>query len=246
MGLRLIFLIVFRVISVLGLSRRESWWKDAEILMLRHQLAVALRERPRAHSRLTWPDRAWLVLLAGTLPAERLAAMRLMVTPGTILRWHRDIVRRRWARASRRGRSGRPPVRRKIRSVVLRLARENESWGYRRIHGELAGLGIAVAPSTVWQILKSAGIDPAPRRDGPGWAEFLRSQAQGILALDFFTADLLNGTKVYILAVIEHGTRRDPDPGRHGAPGPVLGRSAGPEPAHGPGGCRGTGEVRAA
>jgi transposase len=170
------------------LSRRESWWKDAEILMLRHQLAVALRERPCAHSRLTWPDRAWLGLLAGTLPAERLAAMRLMVTPGTILRWHRDIVRRRWAHASRRGRSGRPPVRRKIRSVVLRLARENESWGYRRIHGELAGLGIAVAPSTVWQILKSAGIDPAPRRDGPGWAEFLRSQAQGILALDFFTA----------------------------------------------------------
>ena len=90
MGLRLIFLIVFRVISVLGLSRRESWWKDAEILMLRHQLAVALRERPRAHSRLTWPDRAWLALLAGTLPAERLAAMRLMVTPGTILRWHRE------------------------------------------------------------------------------------------------------------------------------------------------------------
>ena len=80
--------------------------------------------------------------------------------------------------------------------------------GYRRIHGELAGLGITVAPSTVWQILKRAGIDPAPRRDGPGWAEFLRSQAQGILALDFFTADLLNGAKVYVLAVIEHGTRR--------------------------------------
>ena len=80
--------------------------------------------------------------------------------------------------------------------------------GYRRIHGELAGLGIIVAPSTVWQILKDAGIGPAPRRDGPGWAEFLRSQAQGILALDFFTADLLNGTKVYVLAVIEHGSRR--------------------------------------
>ena len=142
------------------------------------------------------------------MPAERLAAMRLIVTPGTILRWHRDIVRRRWARVSRRGRSGRPATHRKVRSVVLRLARENESWGYRRIHGELAGLGITVAPSTVWQILKSAGIDPAPRRDGPGWAEFLRSQAQGILALDFFTAGLLNGTKVYVLAAIEHGTRR--------------------------------------
>ena len=190
------------------MSRRQAWWKDAEILMLRFQLSVALRERPRAHSRLTWPDRAWLALLAGTLPVGRRAAMRLIVTPGTILRWHRDIVRRRWARRSRRGRPRRPPVRRNLRSVVLRLARENESWGYRRIHGELAGLGITMAPSTVWQILKSAGIDPAPRRDGPGWAEFLRSQAEGILALDFFTADLLNGAKVYVLAVIEHGTRR--------------------------------------
>ena len=134
--------------------------------------------------------------------------MRLIVTPATILRWHHGIVRRRWACRSQRGRSGRPPVRRDVRSVVLRLARENESWGYRRIHGELAGLGITVAASTVWQILKSAGIDPAPRRDGPGWPEFLRSQAHGILALDFFTADLLNGTKIYVLAVIELGTRR--------------------------------------
>ena len=207
-GLKLIFLIVSRAVSLLGLSRREAWWKDAEILMLRHQLAVAQRERPQAHVRLAWPDRAWLALLAWTLPIERLAAMRLIVTPSTILRWRRDIVRRRWARLSRRGRSGRPATERKVRSVVLRLARENESWGYRRIHGELVGLGITVAPSTVWQILKSAGIDPAPRRDGPGWPEFLRSQAQGILALDFFTADLLNGTKAYVLAVIEHGTRR--------------------------------------
>ena len=203
MGLSLVFLIVTRGVSLLGLSRR--WWKDAEILMLRHQLAVAQRERPRAHSRLTWPDRAWLALLAGTVPTERLAAMRLIVTPGTIVRWHRDIVRRRWAR---RGCSGRPVTHRRVRSMVLRLARENGSWGYRRIHGELAVLGITVAPSTVWQILKGAGISPAPRRDGPGWAEFLRSQAQGIMALDFFTAGLLTGTKVYVLAVIEHGTRR--------------------------------------
>jgi putative transposase len=208
MGLKLIFLIVARGVSVLGLSRREWWWKDAEILMLRHQLAVAERKQPRAHSRLTWPDRAWLALLAGTVPAERLSAVRLIVAPGTILRWHHDIVRRRWARLSRRGRCGRPAAHCRVRSAVLRLARENESWGYRRIHGELAVLGITVAPSTVWQILKNAGISPAPRRDGPGWAEFLRSQAQGILALDFFTADLLNGAKVYVLAIIEHGTRR--------------------------------------
>jgi hypothetical protein len=95
-GVKLVFLIIARAVSLLGLSRREWWRKDAEILMLRHQLAVAERERIRDHSRLTWPDRAWLALLAGTMPAERLAAMRLIVTPGTILRWHRDIVRRRW------------------------------------------------------------------------------------------------------------------------------------------------------
>jgi transposase len=102
------------------------------------------------------------------MPADGLAAMRLIVTPATILRWHRDIVRRRWARLWHRGRSGRPPTHRNVRPVVLRLARENESWGYRRVHGELAALGVTVAPSTVWQILKHAGIDPAPRRDGPG------------------------------------------------------------------------------
>jgi putative transposase len=90
--------------------------------------------------------------------------MRLLVTPGTILRWHRYIVRRQWGHLSRRGRPGRPATHRKVRSVVLRLARENESWGYRRIHGELAGLSITVAPSTVWEILKNAGIDPD---DGP-------------------------------------------------------------------------------
>ncbi len=113
---------MFRAASVLGLSRRESWWKDAEILMLRHQLAVAQRARPAAHLRLTWPDRAWLALLAVTLPTERLAAMRLIVTPGTILRWQRGIVRRRWARRSRRGRSGRPATHRNVRSLALRPA----------------------------------------------------------------------------------------------------------------------------
>src|SRR5690242_9187771 len=147
--MKLIFLIVTRAVSLLGLSRREGWWKDAEILMLRHQLAVAERERPRAHSRLTWPDRAWLALLAGTVPAERRAAMRVIVAPGTIVRWHRDIVRRRWARLSRRGRSGRPATHRRVRAVVLRLARANESWGYRRIHGEPAGPGSTVAPPAV-------------------------------------------------------------------------------------------------
>jgi transposase InsO family protein len=97
---------------------------------------------------------------------------------------------------------------RNVRGLVLRLARENPGWGYRRIHGELAGLGIRLAPSTVWETLKKAGIDPAPRRTGPTWSQFLRSQAQAILAADFFTVSLLNGTTVYVLAVIEHATRR--------------------------------------
>jgi putative transposase len=107
--LKLIFLVVSRAMSLVRLSQRESWWKDAEILMLRHQLAVAQRQRPRVHARLTWPDRAWLALLAGTLPVERRAGMRLIVTPGTIMRWHRDIVCRRWARLSRQGRPLRYP-----------------------------------------------------------------------------------------------------------------------------------------
>src|SRR5258708_1109007 len=123
LGLKLTFLIVSRVMSLLRLSRREAWWKDTEILMLRHQLAVAQRERPRVHARLTWPDRAWLALLAGTLPFAHLAGMRLIVTPGTIVRWHRDIVCRRWARMWRQSRAGRPATRRNVRSVLLRLAR---------------------------------------------------------------------------------------------------------------------------
>ena len=133
--------------------------------------------------------------------------MRLIVTPGTIMRWHRDIVRRRWARVSH-CRSGRPPVHRNVRSVVLRLAGENESGASRRLRGVFPGLAIAVAPSPVCQTLKGAGPVRPPRRDGPGWAKFLRSQAQGIPALDFFTAGLLNGAKIYVLAVIEHGSRR--------------------------------------
>src|SRR3984885_5507560 len=134
--------------------------------------------------------------------------LRLLVTPDTILRWHRDIVRRRWAARSKRGTTGRPATRRNVRALVLRLARENLVWGYRRIHGELAGLGVKVAASTVWEILKKAGIDPAPRRSGLAWSQFLRSQAEAILACDFFTIDLLDGAQAYVLAVIEHATRR--------------------------------------
>ena len=134
--------------------------------------------------------------------------MRLLVSPDTILRWRRDLVRRRRAARSRRGRTGRPATRRNVRALVHRLARENPGWGYRRIHGELADLGVKVAASTAWEILKKAGIHPAPRRAGPTWSQFLRSQAETILACDFFTADLPDGTQAYALAVIEHATRR--------------------------------------
>src|ERR1035441_4801149 len=127
--------------------------------------------------------------------------------PDTIVRWHRDIVRRRWAARSKRGRTGRPATRRNIRALARRLARENPGWGYRRIHGELAGLGIKVAASTVWEILKASGIDPGQRQTGLTRSQFLRSQAEAILACDFFTAGLPGGTQAYV-AVIEHATRR--------------------------------------
>jgi transposase InsO family protein len=176
-------------------------------LILRHQLAVVQRRQPRRPN-VNWADRALLAALPGVIPKARRQGLRLLVTPDTIVRWHRGIVRRRWAARSMRGKTGRPATRRNISALVLRLARENPGWGYRRIHGELAGLGVKVAASTVWEILKKAGIDPAPRRSGLAWSQFLRSQAEAILACDFFTADLLDGTQAYVLAVIEHATRR--------------------------------------
>jgi putative transposase len=202
------FLLVTRVTTWLRLSRREEAWQTAEILILRHQIAVLQRRQPdRPH--LTWADRALLATLLSVIPKARRQGLRLLVTPGTILRWHRDIVRRRWSARSKRGRTGRQATRRNIKALVLRLARENPEWGYRRIHGELAGLGVKVAASTVWEILKTSGIAPVPlRRTGPTWQQFLRSQAEAILACDFFTADLLDGTQAYVLTVIEHATRR--------------------------------------
>ena len=181
--------------------------ETAEILILRHQLAV-LQQRQARRPNLNWADRAQLATLLSVIPKARRHGMRLLVTPDTILRWHRDLVRRHWAARSRRGRTGRPATGRNIRALVLQLAQENPEWGYRRIHGELAGLGVKVAASTVWEFLKKAGIDPAPRRSGPTWSQFLRSQAEASLARDFFTADLFDGTPAYVLAVIEHAAQR--------------------------------------
>ena len=207
MCLRFVFLLIIQLAGSLRLSRRDETWKTAEILILRHQLAVLQRRQSRRPN-LSWADRALLAALLGVIPKARRQGLRLLVTPDTIVRWHRDIVRRRWATRSMRGRTGRPATRRSIRMLVRRLARENPDWGYRRIHGELAGLGVKVAASTVWEILKASGLDPARRRTGPAWSQFLHSQADAILACDFFTVDLLDGTQAYVLAVIEHATRR--------------------------------------
>src|ERR1035437_5761289 len=193
--------LVTRTATWLRLSRRQETWRIAEILILRHRLAV-LQRRQRGRPNLNWADRTLLAAPLCGVTRERGPGLRLLVPPDTILRWHRDIVRRRWAARSMPGRTGRPATRRNIRALVLRLARENPVWGYRRIHGELASLGVNVAASTIWEILKKTGIDPAPRRTGPAWSQFLRSQAEAILACDFFTADLLDGTQAYLGRVL--------------------------------------------
>lgn len=168
----------------------------------------AVLQRQINRPRVTPADRAFLAALLHQLPRPKLRQLHLIISPDTVLRWHRDLMRRRHAEASRRKRSGRPPARRSIQALVLRLARENSSWGYRRIHGELAVLGIKVAPSTVWEILRAHGIEPAPERNRQTWAAFLRAQAHAILACDFFTATTLNGATLYVFAVIEHANRR--------------------------------------
>jgi len=130
------------------------------------------------------------------------------VRPDTVIRWHRDFIADRHATRSKPKRPGRPPTVRSIRVLVLRLVRDNPHWGYRRVHGELPVLGVKVAASTVWEILQDAGIDPAPERAAGTWAGFLRSQADALLACDFLETVTLTGARMYVLAVIEHRTRR--------------------------------------
>src|ERR1039458_4447253 len=207
MCLRFVFILATRLAAWLRLSRREEAWKTAEILILRHQLAVLQRQQPR-RPKLNWAPLSLLAALLGVIPKARRHGLRLLVTPDTIVRWHRDIIRHRQAARSVRGRTGRPATRQTIRALALRLARDNPEWGYRRIHAELAGPGVKVAAPAVWEILQANGTGPAPRRTGPTWSQFLRSQADAILACDFFTVDLLDGTQAHVLAVIEHATRR--------------------------------------
>ena len=148
------------------------------------------------------------VSMNSTTRRDVLRRLRLLVRPDTVLRWHRDLLARRHAARSRPKRPGRPQTVRSIRALVLRLVRENPSWGYRRLLGELLVLGIKVAASMVWKMLKEAGINPAPERVRSTWAEFLRSQADALLACDFLEAVTLTGTRFYVLAVIEHANRR--------------------------------------
>src|SRR3954462_3518177 len=182
--------------------------KDTEILALRHQIGVLERQLGDEKVRFTTADRAFLAALLHRLPREALRRLRLLIRPDTILRWHRDLIARRHAARSTPKRPGRPPTVRSIRVLVLRLVRENPSWGYRRVHGELLLLGVKVAASTVWEILQDAGIDPAPERASSTWAAFLRSQAEALLACDFFETVTVRGTRMYVLAVIEHYSRR--------------------------------------
>ncbi|MGP3964117.1 integrase core domain-containing protein [Nonomuraea sp. 3N208] len=209
MLLRLAYLTVTNTFAALRLLPMSDRDKDVEILVLRHQITV-LERQLGADTRVRFApeDRAFLAALLTSLPHEVLRRLRLLVRPDTILRWNRDLMRHRHARTCRPKRRGRPPTVRSIRALILRLVRENPGWGYRRVHGELTTLCIEIAPSTVWEILKQAGLDPASERASTTWADFLRSQADALLACDFIETVTLNGQRQYILAVIEHATRR--------------------------------------
>jgi transposase InsO family protein len=204
--LRLAYLAVTNTFSFMWLLPMADRDKEIEILALRHQLMVL--QRQVAKPIVTPEDRFLLSGLLHHLPMDKLRQLVLLVRPDTLMRWHRDLLRRRNAAAGAPRRPGRPCTVRSIRALVLRLARENSSWGYRRIHGELAALGIKVAASTVWEILQEHGIAPSPERVHTTWADFLRDQAGALLACDFFEVRTLTGARLYVFAVIEHATRR--------------------------------------
>src|SRR6266487_2405076 len=172
---------------------------ELENAVLRHQVTVPRRTAKRPPLRRR--DRLLLAAAGGLLPRDRWSV--LLVSPQTLLRWHRELVRRKWS--YRRRWPGRPPLDPAVRALVVRLGRENPRWGCVRIQGELRKLGIPVAATTIRSILRRAGLGPAPRRGGPSWSEFLRAQAETIWATDFFTVETVSLRRLYVLFWIDLG-----------------------------------------
>ena len=197
-----LYVAVRALLGALVRCRRGLDVKDIELLVLRHELEVLRRQVARP--KLCAADRALLAAAACHLPPASRGAR--LVTPRTLLRWHRALVRRKWRQPL--GERGRPPVPAEVRAVVLRLARENPRWGHRRITGELATLGFRVSPTTVRRLLARAGLGPAPRDSGPGWRDFLRAQAASIVACDFFTVESVLLRRYYVFFFIAHANRR--------------------------------------
>lgn len=196
-----VYMLARCLLGCLMVRGRREVSKDAELLVLRHENAVLRRQIGRV--RYQPGDRLWLAALSRLIPRHRWGEV-FAVTPATLLAWHRRLVARKWDYACRR-RPGRPSTATAVRKLVIRIATDNPAWGHRRVQGELSH---RIAASTVWQILHDAGIDPAPRRSGPTWRQFLTAQARGILAVDFVHVDTVLLRRLYALIVIEHSTRR--------------------------------------